>query len=102
MAFPPNWPPNRPDNIRSLRFFEEGTASGNFEDNAWLFQTYDANPSQATCSTIIIKAAGALEYSFDGVDTHGKVAAGETLVLRQRYEGGISVKGSGAFTITAW
>ena len=38
MVFPANWPPALPSGRRSLRFYQTGTASGAFADNAWLFQ----------------------------------------------------------------
>lgn len=43
-----------------------------------------------------------LRISFDGTNDHGAVKAGEMGYYRNRYEGGIAVKGSGAFRIEAW
>lgn len=104
MAFPSGWPATPPNNTKPIRFFVEGAGSGAFSDNAFLFTTTDTPAKAGYSNTIIIKSTGAaLEFSFDGTNVHGKVDAGETLVMRQRYEGGISVRGAGAtFRITAW
>lgn len=46
---------------------------------------------------------GDLEFSFDGVNVHGRLLKGEYHMYRNRYEAGISVRGSGhAFRIEAW
>lgn len=37
MPFPANWPPRAPSGVRSIRFYVTGTATANFNDNAWLF-----------------------------------------------------------------
>jgi hypothetical protein len=37
MAFPVGWPPKPTDTIRSFRFYQSGTTTANFSDNAWLF-----------------------------------------------------------------
>lgn len=46
MAFPAGWPPRRPNSSnRPLRFYVAGTATANFEDNAFLFiDDVGANP----------------------------------------------------------
>ena len=36
MPVPDGWPGTAPSGVRSVRFFEEGTATANFEDNAFL------------------------------------------------------------------
>lgn len=36
MAYPDGWPPRRGSN-RSLLFYQNGTGTANFSDNAWLF-----------------------------------------------------------------
>jgi len=44
-----------------------------------------------------------LEFSFDGVNVHGKVLPSEALVYRNRYEAGIALRGAGiAFRVEAW
>lgn len=44
-----------------------------------------------------------LEYSFDGVNVHGRILATEAPAYRNRYEAGIAVRGAGAaFRIEAW
>lgn len=37
MVFPANWPPALPSGRRVLRFYQAGTLTVNFSDNAWLF-----------------------------------------------------------------
>ena len=56
---------------------------------------------QIWAQTIRIVAAGVLEISFDGTNVHGKVDTTEA-IYRNRFESGISVRGSGVFTIEAW
>lgn len=52
---------------------------------------------------IVNDSEGPLEYSFDGVNVHGVLAAGDTTVYRNRYEAGVAVRGLGvAFWIEAW
>ena len=46
--------------------------------------------------------ANALEYSFDGVNVHGKLLANEQVVYRNRFEAGIAVRGNGTFRVEAW
>jgi hypothetical protein len=46
---------------------------------------------------------GSLEYSFDGTNIHGKLLANESVVYRNRFEAGITVRGAGVtFRIEAW
>jgi len=52
---------------------------------------------------IVNDGGASLTYSFDGVNTHGFIPATTVeVVLRYRYEGGICVSGTAAFTIEAW
>lgn len=37
MPFPPGWPPRPPSGMRSIRFFEKGTTTNDFADNAFIF-----------------------------------------------------------------
>lgn len=139
MPFPAQgWPPRLPSGIRSIRFYKTGTATANFQDNAWLFSegttptTYTPMPVVTPGSNAPVAVpnstgggtvsasdpvpmvwsgnirisndgGGDLEYSFDGTNVHGKVKANESLAYRNRYEGGISVRGASAvFRIEAW
>lgn len=70
--------------------FGSGSASGN------------TPLPQIWAQTIRIVAAGAVEISFDGTNTHGKVAAGTEVIYRNRFESGLALKGSGVFTVEAW
>jgi hypothetical protein len=52
---------------------------------------------------VCVDAGPPLEFSFDGINVHGKVLAGEQLSYRNRYEAGICVRGAGSvFRIEAW
>lgn len=51
---------------------------------------------------IRVYCAADCDISFDGTNIHGKVLAGTTATFFQRYEAGISIKGSGVFHIEAW
>jgi hypothetical protein len=143
MAVPTNWPPRVASGRRSIRFFVEGTATGNYSDNAYLFDQAAANtftplpkvapgeapvegmpPTSSTevppgpwgsgvdgpdgmapmifSGTIKIYAAATIYFSFDGVNNHGRVNAGEVALFRNRHEAGIAIKGSGGFTVEAW
>lgn len=47
--------------------------------------------------------AGTIEFSFDGTNVHGKIAANQSVVFWNRYEAGIAVRGAGiAFHVEAW
>jgi hypothetical protein len=57
--------------------------------------------------TIVVrnKGLGALFFSFDGVNDHGHVLAGEVREFVVRHEAGMAIKGDGAtpdFEIEAW
>lgn len=57
------------------------------------------------CSSLRIcnDGVGDLEFSFDGTIVHGVVKSGEKLEYRNRYEGGISVRGAGlVYRIESW
>ena len=50
----------------------------------------------------ITAASAAVEFSFDGINVHGTVPAGERRTM-ERYEAGISIRGVGAtFVVEAW
>lgn len=47
--------------------------------------------------------SGVLEFSFDGVNIHGRLLTAEVLSYRNRYEAGIAIRGAGlAFRVEAW
>lgn len=51
----------------------------------------------------ICVATADLEYSFDGVNVHGKVKVGENFLYTERRESGIAVRGATAvYRIEAW
>lgn len=93
-----------PNGIYSLRFYETGTATANYEDNQWAFELPDGSGAQAWCHGIrIVAGAGSsLTFTFDGVNDHGQLSSGEDVMYLDRYEAGIAVKGSGTFQIEAW
>lgn len=45
---------------------------------------------------------GTIEYSFDGVNVHGKLLTTEQAIYRNRFESGIAIRGAGVFRIEAW
>ncbi len=49
---------------------------------------------------------GDIEFSFDGINVHGRLKAGEVFQYRNRYESGMAVRGydgaTSAFRIEAW
>lgn len=151
MAFPVGWPPRPSPGYRSLRFFVEGTATLDFEDNAFLFiDGVGANPYAPLpvvrpgddlsrfpqpAATVIpnsgpfgggendpgsvkamiwsfqlqirMKAGARLEFSFDGVNVHGVILAGDasTPLPFQRSEAGIAIRGGAGgetFVVEAW
>jgi hypothetical protein len=158
MPFPATWPPALPSGRRNIRFYQTGTLTGNFDDNAWMFvsaiqllptpvvahgstdpvsltrpQDPSASPPEglqpssplgggvaspnvdgsagppatAWSGTIAVYAAagGYVEFSFDGETVHGRVEGGtdgSRATYRNRYEGGIAVRGSGTFIVEAW
>ena len=93
-----------PSGIYSLRFYQTGTATANYTDNQWQFTLPDDATKQGWSKGIrIVAATGAsLTYSFDGTNTHGTLGSAETVMYLDRYEAGITIKGSGNFQIEAW
>ena len=67
---------------------------------------YGPPAPQVWASTILVRndaLADPLEVSFDGINVHGRVLAGEERVYRSRMEGGIAVRGVGVpFRVEAW
>jgi hypothetical protein len=61
---------------------------------------------QVWAETILVRndhVTNPLEVSFDGINIHGEVLAGEERVYRDRMEGGIAVRGAGVpFRVEAW
>lgn len=105
MAFPIGWPPALPENMYSLRFYKTGNASADFADNAFLFVHPNPNKGLGWSQGIRIVATTAdLEYSFDGVNVHGMIPAGNEFFYFDRHEGGISVRSAVAsvYEIEAW
>jgi hypothetical protein len=103
----PTFPPALPQNLKSIRFYETGTATANFADNKWGFERADpadpAVPEQGWSYTICVRAVGGdLEISFDGTNVHGFILSGTQTQYQKRHEGGISVRGAGTFHIEAW
>jgi hypothetical protein len=106
-VLPPAFPADLPSNIKSLRFYETGAPTANYVDNQYAFERVDpklpGEPEQGWCTQILVRAVGGdLTISFDGVTDHGFVPSGENTLYFDRYEGGISVKGTGTFHIEAW
>jgi hypothetical protein len=95
-VLPPAYPPPFPSNITSLRFYGTGTATGAYSANEFAFES--ANPKDPAEP----EQAWSNNFSFDGVNDHGFVPAGEAQVYWDRYEGGIAIKGSGTFYVEAW
>ena len=64
----------------------------------------DAVEPMIWAGTVLIcnDGAAALQFSFDGTNDAGEVAAGEQQVFRQMHEAGIAVKGVTDFRIFAW
>jgi hypothetical protein len=106
-VLPPAFPAPFPDNIKSLRFYATGTLTAAYSGNQFSFERPDpkipAEPEQGWCTQILVRAVGGdLNISFDGVTDHGFVPSGTDTLYFDRYEGGISVKGTGTFHIEAW
>ena len=103
----PEYPAPFPSNRKSLRFYETGTATGDYSANEFFFVRVDpkkpSEPEQAWSNSIRVRAtSGDLNISFDGSTDHGFIPAGEAITYWSRYEGGIAVKGAGTFHIEAW
>ena len=109
-----DFPAPFPSDRYSLRFYETGTATTLFADRKFAF----AHPEDIANGMTVAKARQAwsqgirvqvsntsgdyLEYSFDGVNVHGRIGQNETDVSFIRMEGGIAVRGQGTFWIEAW
>ena len=104
----PVLPPPLPSNIKSIRFYETGASTANFDDNKFSFVRINpkdpAEPEQAWCTGLCIRAITAnVEFSFDGVNVHGFVLAGTQNTYWDRHEGGVYIRGVGAtFHVEAW
>jgi len=101
----PAFPAPSPSSVKSLRFYATGAATANFVDNEFAFEIAGSSPSdQGWAGTILVRAvSAAVEISFDGTNVHGYIPAGEVTTYRNRYEGGIAVRGVGAtFYVEAW
>lgn len=64
-------------------------------------------PKMIWCRALLIRAGsgGAVEFSFDGTNVHGSVAASGERLYFDRFEAGIALRGAGGtptFTIEAW
>lgn len=62
-------------------------------------------PAQIWSGTMRVCNDGgsALEFSFDGINVHGRLLPGDDFSYRNRYEAGISLRGNGvAFRVEAW
>lgn len=64
----------------------------------------DPEPMIWSSSIRIINKGGTVIYfSFDGTNDHGEVAANSELLMRNVYEAGIAIRGSGnVFVVFAW
>lgn len=116
MPFPEGWPPTRGTSATPLRFFIFDTATGSFEDNAYLFadsQTgTSACPKRATDLfpiqfEISNDGTADLLVSFDGTTTHDLIRPGRTRAYPNRAESGVAVSTPAVglfafFRIRAW
>jgi hypothetical protein len=104
-----------PDNIYSLRIYKTGVLDGLFASHAYPFpHPVDifngmsvADARQAWSNGIRLRVSAGVgnyvEFSFNGVDIHGRIETGEDPeVYLNRYEGGISVRGQGTFWLDVW
>ena len=92
------------DNVYSLRAYETGTATANFADTQFEFMHPTKTDEAAWSQAIRIVATVAdLEFSFDGVNVHGKVTAGTEVIYWDRHESGIAFRGNtSVFVLEAW
>lgn len=63
---------------------------------------YDGLQGWSKGIRITSEAGGYVEISFDGTNVHGRVDDGAVVEYFDRYEGGISLRGSGDFIVEAW
>ena len=131
MAYPATWPPVQSPTRRSLRFFVADTATDDWVDFAYIFAD-QAGATNATATPVVVPGShdtvnfpeapmGSqawsgniricndsltdidLEYTFDGDNVQGVLKKGEQVILRNRWEAGIAVRGDGAdFRIESW
>lgn len=100
MAFPGP----APDNIYSIRLAVASTGTALFSDNEFEFFHPVRTDEQVWSQAIKIKAiSGAIEFSFDGVEIHGRVAGGETVIFWERHESAIAIRGAtSTFELEVW
>lgn len=98
MPFPASWPPSTGSGRKSVRIYVDGTATGDWADNAFMFadllaarcgQT-DAFP--LTALRIYNDGTADLYITFDGVNIHGILRPGEGPLYLNRVESGIAVR----------
>lgn len=107
------FPAPYPDNIYSLRIYQTAALTANFADNQFPFwypkdgaivAVADRRQAHSHGIRLRVTAGGGdnLDFSFDGINIHGHLAAGEQETYYDRYEGGICVRGQGTFFLEAW
>lgn len=106
-VLPPAFPPPFPTNVKSLRFYATGTATGDFSVNQFSFERPDpkdpAEPEQGWSTNMrIIATGGDIQISFDGTNVHGFIPDGTAQDYWDRHEGGIAIRGAGVFHVEAW
>ena len=96
-----------PDGTFSLRFYQAGIPTATYTDSQWKFilpmtPTSTTQDQQAWCRSLRIAAITTdLVFSFDGVNDHGLVKAGDTYEYLDRYEPGICVLTRDVVAVTA-
>ena len=83
-VLPPAFPAPFPDNVKSIRFYETGLATGDYGDNSFAFERVNpkdpAEPEQGWCTQVQVRAIGGdLNISFDGVTVEGDLIANESM-----------------------
>jgi hypothetical protein len=76
MAFPVGWPPRPATNVRSLRFYQTGTATGNFSDTAYLFSGQAAAITMAPTPYVPAGGEGAANVVAIGTTSQSGVPEG--------------------------
>ncbi len=87
-----------------------GSPMGTGQGPVSVFDPYSSPEPMVWANTILVSnddgtATNTLEFSFDGINVHGRVRGGETLTFRERREAGIAIRlgaGTPAFRIHAW
>jgi len=99
-----SFPGPAPDNVYSVRLAAVGTGTALFSANEFEFFHPVRTEEQVWSQGIKIKAiSGAIEFSFDGTDIHGRVAAGETVIFYDRHESAIAIRGAtSTFELEVW